>query len=403
MFNSKQISKFGYPIVIVILTISCIIFRNPYYFDQPEFWAEDGSIFFKEAFLFGWKTFLMPFAGYLHLVPRLFAFISLTFFDLEDTPLVFRILSLFVFTLSTLYLWYRLPFSNGKKGLFILCITTIFCSPDMFGNALNLQWTLALLILIPFLFPDSSTLKSILDSFIILIVGLTGPFCVIFLPIVGFAYWINKLHKSKKNWQLISIYLLCCCIQLYFLMNSNIERRSGSFSVYYFLIHYIYGIYYASIQILASWPLINFYNPILNLLVLVFILTYAFILFTAKSNNSQMAGLLVSAGFLVLTFSFYAFRLAPNVILPPINHGWRYFRIPTLFLALSGIMILKDNFWSIFLTFIYLMIGIISFNKGMPPTKPKYLGWKENMILLRSKKIKTIPVQPEGWLIEFVK
>src|SRR3954469_5115510 len=50
-----------------------LVIRKTDSFSHPQFWAEDGPVFFLEADLSGWRSVLHPYSGYLHLIPRLVA------------------------------------------------------------------------------------------------------------------------------------------------------------------------------------------------------------------------------------------------------------------------------------------------------------------------------------------
>ena len=54
------------------------------------FWAEDGHIFFSEAYNLGLTSFITTYAGYLHTIPRIIAYSTLhlpyayTFFQVNS-------------------------------------------------------------------------------------------------------------------------------------------------------------------------------------------------------------------------------------------------------------------------------------------------------------------------------
>src|SRR4051812_11268649 len=62
--------------------------RRPTEMKLPQFWAEDGLIFFTDAHNAGLKVIFSEYAGYLHLVPRCIAALSVCF-DAVHAPTVF--------------------------------------------------------------------------------------------------------------------------------------------------------------------------------------------------------------------------------------------------------------------------------------------------------------------------
>ena len=61
------------------MTVVCglvLYARMPDAFSHPQFWAEDGTIFFLDAHSGGWRALLDPYSGYLHLIPRAVAWLA---------------------------------------------------------------------------------------------------------------------------------------------------------------------------------------------------------------------------------------------------------------------------------------------------------------------------------------
>jgi hypothetical protein len=72
--NSNPIAPWGQPLFWVGLAgcAAILALRRPDAFAHPQFWAEDGY-FFERNYTLGLKAIFLPYAGYLHLVPRLIA------------------------------------------------------------------------------------------------------------------------------------------------------------------------------------------------------------------------------------------------------------------------------------------------------------------------------------------
>ena len=68
------------------LLAALLLLRRPGSLLHPQFWAEDGPLFFQDAFNHGFRsTILQPASGYLHSFPRLVAGLSLLV-PLEQAP-----------------------------------------------------------------------------------------------------------------------------------------------------------------------------------------------------------------------------------------------------------------------------------------------------------------------------
>jgi hypothetical protein len=60
---------------VLLLCLIILFYREPDGFLNPQFWAEDGVIFFTQNLTFGLSAFWKPYAGYLHLTPRIIAYL----------------------------------------------------------------------------------------------------------------------------------------------------------------------------------------------------------------------------------------------------------------------------------------------------------------------------------------
>lgn len=69
MVPDNRVMKF----TLVVLFIGLFLLRVPDMIVRPQFWAEDGTKFFRYAACFGTESLLTTHAGYYHLIPRLTA------------------------------------------------------------------------------------------------------------------------------------------------------------------------------------------------------------------------------------------------------------------------------------------------------------------------------------------
>ncbi len=81
------------PVWSVVIFVGIVALRNRYRLVDPNLYAEDGAFFLREALIHGAQAFLTPFNGYLHIFPRLVAWIA-TQLPLEYAPEVFVLASL---------------------------------------------------------------------------------------------------------------------------------------------------------------------------------------------------------------------------------------------------------------------------------------------------------------------
>ncbi len=131
------------------LLAAILLLRKPASLLHPQFWAEDGTLFFQDAFNHGfWPTILQPASGYLHSLPRLVAGFSLLF-PLEQAPLVFNLSAFAVQLVPAFYLLSsrmarHIP-SFFARAVAALLYIALPASYETHANLTNSHWHLALI------------------------------------------------------------------------------------------------------------------------------------------------------------------------------------------------------------------------------------------------------------------
>jgi len=82
--------------VVFALVVIALFSRSPSLFTHAQFYAEDGTIWFAQAYNLGWlHSLTLPQAGYLNTMPRLAAALALLF-PLNWAPLVMATVGLII-------------------------------------------------------------------------------------------------------------------------------------------------------------------------------------------------------------------------------------------------------------------------------------------------------------------
>ena len=76
-----------------IFVIFVLIIRKPSALLNPQFWAEDGTVFFVDAFSSGFSSLSITYADYFHTFPRLIAYLG-GIFPITSVPFIYNICSL---------------------------------------------------------------------------------------------------------------------------------------------------------------------------------------------------------------------------------------------------------------------------------------------------------------------
>ena len=171
-----------------------LILRRPDAFLRPQFWAEDG-MFYVDALTRHAGSLSLPYAGYLHLAPRLAALVAAMADPLWapaiTTALAFG-LTLTVFT-RVMSGRVKLP---GKPWL-VLAVVLLPDPREVFFNITNLQWILALGLITLLVSDDAKRISAHTgDAAFILLCGLSGPFSLLFSPLFILRAWKRRSRAA---------------------------------------------------------------------------------------------------------------------------------------------------------------------------------------------------------------
>ena len=219
--------------VIFLLACAAIVWRRPDAVFHAQFYAEDGHVWFADAYNLGWWPALFRvYAGYFELLPRLGASLALLApFCLA--PLLLNLMAIAFQALPVNMLLAARSSTWGSLRFRLLLAGVYLALPncDEVGRGItNAQWPLALSA---FLLLVACTPKNmagrLFDILFLLLCGLTGPFCIFLLPIS-----ISLAWKERDKWRWVQTGILggACLIQgwaiLYLAPASRAHRAYGA-------------------------------------------------------------------------------------------------------------------------------------------------------------------------------
>lgn len=182
----------------------------------PQFWAEDGKIFFEQALQQGSAAIFTPYAGYYHFLLRCIAAVAAQF-DVFWAPTLYVYCSLAVL-LGVVAQVFSPRIALPYKPVLALAIVLVPHAGEVFLNLANLQWITALGLLLILLKQDAkSKLEELGDAGAVLALGLTGPFVVMLLPL--FALRVIRF-RSRASIILLTTAFLAAAVQLHSLLTS---------------------------------------------------------------------------------------------------------------------------------------------------------------------------------------
>src|SRR2546430_2209030 len=181
--------------------------RRPDAILNAQFWAEDGKYWYADAYSFGWHSLVMPEAGYLHLLPRLAALLSLLF-PLAIAPLVMNLCAI-VFQIFPVNLFLSSRFGSIALETRLFSCLLYLAVPNSFeihANATNIQWHFALIGCMVLLSQPQINLtvgRQIFDLAALALVSLDSPVGMLLIPIAGIVWWQRKDNPSK--WSILAL------------------------------------------------------------------------------------------------------------------------------------------------------------------------------------------------------
>ena len=222
----------------LIAAIGLLWVKSPDAILNPQFWAEDGAIFFKQQFGEAWPPLFEPYSGYLHLVPRLVAALG-TALDVLYAPAFYNACALFIDAFCIAYATRTFGRYFGDGIVFL----SFFLAPtagDIFGTITNAQWFIQFALFAACLVP-ADRLRPARSVWIhtghigLLLAALSGPFSILISALGGislvahgvtkrmdasgssfllrYVHWLGEVGQELPRGRLL-IVAIGACIQL---------------------------------------------------------------------------------------------------------------------------------------------------------------------------------------------
>ena len=215
----RRISPYAFYSLAFIAAALLIVSRRPDTLLHADFWAEDGWRWYPEAYQAGLACLWQSWTGYLQTISRLVALIS-TIFPLAWAPTLFAGAAILVqATTAVFILSDRLDDVCPQRlcrALFALVYLLLPNSFEVYANLTNAQWHLGLLaFLVIAARAPGSPAGWIFDVAVLVLSGLSGPFCLFLAPV---ALWRAAWDHDRTSFFRASILVLCLMVQLGFLI-----------------------------------------------------------------------------------------------------------------------------------------------------------------------------------------
>ncbi|MCP3477079.1 hypothetical protein NLM33_43765 [Bradyrhizobium sp. CCGUVB1N3] len=186
---------------------------------------------FTQAITGGMRSLLEPNGGALYTVERLGALFASTFFSIAATPAVYELIATALLLIVALYaLSSRLPFDRLSRVLLAISITFAPVKNETFLNLINAHWAFCGLglILLAMSRPPETRAQAATDYVLCILMGLTGPFTLIYLPLFAAKLYFSRTRQSLV---LLLIAIATAGIQLAYLQSREYQIPAGTWDV----------------------------------------------------------------------------------------------------------------------------------------------------------------------------
>lgn len=383
-------------ILLTVFLAGVILFiRKPDSLINPQFWAEDGTVFFAQQFNNGASAIVMPYAGYLHFLPRMIAFlVDLGSFPYAWVPAIYNYLSL-VIALLVVASVFSPRFKINNKPLIALAIVLVPHNlNEVFLTVTNLQW-IVFFIMVVVLFKENPSsnyggisIQYVVDLSMIVIGGLTGPFIIFLVPFFALK-WFQK--RAFYNMVIFIVVVIVATVQFSFVVSEtqftqelNINLRLFS-QILQLLGSKYFGTLFLGDQLAYMLP-----GYFLGFLYFVFLSILVYWSYQSKSwSNFTFIGI----SLVMLLITIFKFRNYLQILIPPLN-GVRYFYIPSVMLIWSLINLLRER--TKWIVILLTMIMFASFTSGFRSKPLEDYRWASYSTIIGKEDV-LIPINPKGW------
>lgn len=409
-------------LLALVLSVLILLFRNPQALFNPQFFAEDGVVFFQENFNYGFRSIFISYGGYMVTAQRVSTLLVFRLFPFEYMPAAYNFASLLWFLGVAAFIWYRTPFNAYIRFFIIITMSLAPIGNEPVLNITNVQWYLAFFI--PLLFLTGYNKKYVvIDGIVLFLVALTGPYSVVLLPMVVATLWFRSRNSDNWVWNnerwLFGVYLLATLMQVWVLaVDSHGYGRSSELSEK--IAHSPELLY---MHVTSPIGLRRLYGEEMNIAIfLVLLAVLAGWLFFCwqkliKGKNPfpfffMMAALLLAAA------TVYGIPADAVNYLNPVNAGSRYFYCPCVLLLWSVLAYSYKpgmagastenasrlrgrnlGFLSLFIYYAFILVWKI------PPSEFMDKQWSQEAKKIRQLKKGhlDVPTNPDGWKISLDK
>ncbi|MBY6539995.1 hypothetical protein HQ325_15055 [Rhodococcus sp. BP-349] len=216
-------------VVIVVVGVGAFVVRGLNRILYPVLYAEDGAQFFSGAVDRGVDALVTPFAGYLHVFPRLIALVASPL-PFTVAPLAYVLAAVAAYlavasiVLSSRLAW-LLPTPRVRAIAFLLlCLFPPLT--EAYGNIANLIFVGGVGLVLVALCDDPQSLRGrVFEIAVVVVLATSGPVVVMILPMYIARWW--RAGRTRHSATVLGAALVSAAIQIAVYLSSERSTEGG--------------------------------------------------------------------------------------------------------------------------------------------------------------------------------
>lgn len=373
-------------ISVAVASLIALFIRRPDAFLKPQFYAEDGVIFFAQAHESCIGSLVEPYAGYLCLFPRVVGVLTckLPVLAAPAAFIFFATAALLATTLLCLSPRIQLPL--WQRVLMALALSFSPTLDEVLHSVTNAQWTFALgLLLMVIITPPRNLRQWAFDLGLLAFVGLTGPFLIIFSPL----YVVRVVaRRTRYDFATLAVVLATGVVQSLAL---SVDRAQGE--AQWFSREVLRAVIRLFAQTFAAWsdkPVASAAGPVFIVSALCVVAVFG-LAYEARRARDVPALVFLAGAAAAFVAALYAYRAAPIVIATSAN---RYLYIPTVALIWVIICLGRRHPRISSILLIFALAGFLRVHREDPFID---YDWPAAAACIDSGQRCVVRINPEGW------
>jgi len=400
----SALEKFAYLIVFILL----VAIRIPIIFGQGRFWAEEGTIFFANAFHFPWyKALFTSYAGYLNLPANLAGILAKELAPMNKACLVSSGLALIFQSFPALLLCTtKEPWLQNRRALLcaLLLVASLPMSHEVWLSSISSQYHLNLCVGIILALQTESGVRAILPWFILFLTPLSGPGGSFLIPLFA---WRAIFERSKQRLLQTLMLTLSTAIQLLYFYQPQL-RDFGidpALMCYVFCLKHIIeptcGMLVA-IRITQHWRESFAHGDISGLVIVATPCVFLSLTALAIRSKQKPAIFFVMSGILMASVSYLG-ALGNRLDFLTVEIGNRYVFAPQLMieLAILCLAFTTNGFSRLCCRWLIVWLLVVALHEFffIPPVFCSGPSWRSEVRLFEQDHSHKMLIWPYGWSV----